>query len=68
MYKFGSFEINLSQDRTSWHRSTYSLLDYLGDLGGLINALRHSCAILVAPMASFTVKRQLMQSVFYERV
>lgn len=35
-YKFASIEFNMSMDQMNWTRSTYSLLDWLGDLGGLL--------------------------------
>lgn len=43
------------------------MLDYLGDLGGLINALRHSFAIIVAPLASFAVNREVLHAIFDPR-
>ena len=54
----------MNQDKINWNRSTYSMLDYLGDLGGLLNGLRHSCAIVVAPLTTFTLKRQFLFSIF----
>ena len=48
-------------------RNTYSTLDYLGDMGGLVNALRHSFALFVAPLASFSINRVLLHSTFDEK-
>ena len=38
-YKFASIEFNMSMNQMNWTRSTYSLLDWLGDLGGLLDIL-----------------------------
>lgn len=38
-YKFASIEFNMSMNQMNWTRSTYSLLDWLGDLGGLLQIL-----------------------------
>ena len=40
------------------------MLDYLGDLGGLVNALNKSFAILVAPLATFAVNKVVFHSIF----
>ena len=39
-YKYASFDIYFSQDQQIWNRQTYSLLDLMGDLGGLFDALK----------------------------
>ena len=40
MFKYASFKLELSQDVVEWQRSTYSILDFMGDLGGLFDSLR----------------------------
>ena len=47
-----------------WNRSTYSLLDWLGDLGGLLEALMFICAAIIKPLTSFTLKTTLLTSLF----
>lgn len=47
-----------------WTRQTYSLLDWLGDLGGLLDILYYIGLALVEPVASFTVNTKLMTSFF----
>jgi len=42
-YKFTSFELSISPDKMVINRQTYSLLDWLGDLGGLFDALCIIC-------------------------
>ena len=47
-----------------WTRQTYSLLDWLGDLGGLLDILFYIGAALVEPVAHFTLNTTLMTSFF----
>ena len=48
-YKFTSFEINYSPDQQITNRQTYSILDWLGDMGGLLDALYFLGKFLVVP-------------------
>ena len=48
----------------TWTRSTYSLLDWLGDLGGLFEALSYICAVFIQPLTVFTLKTTLLTSLF----
>ena len=54
-YKFTSWELNLSGDKKVINRETYSLLDLLGDVGGLIEALRFFCIFIIGPVSSFSL-------------
>ena len=36
------------------NRETYDLLSWLGDLGGLMDALRYAAEFLLAPYAAYT--------------
>lgn len=63
-YKFGSVEINLSQDLIIWQRETYSILDLVGDVGGLFDGLRYLFAVVVAPFSSFALQSKLLASFF----
>ena len=60
-------EYNMSLDVKNWTRQTYSLLDWLGDLGGLLDVLLHMGRIMVFPVSSFTLKNLLMSSFFRYR-
>ena len=51
-------------DRIVWNRSTYSLLDLLGDLGGLSEALVVMSRILIACFASFNIRATLANKFF----
>lgn len=39
-YKFSSVALYFGQDQTVIERQTYSMLEWLGDIGGLSDALR----------------------------
>lgn len=59
-YKYLSLELNLNLDRGSWNRQTYSFLDWLGDLGGLLDALFYLAQGLLIPFQSFTFNSKLL--------
>ena len=64
LYKYVSVEINLSQDVVNWNRQTYSLLDWLGDLGGLFDALYHGFRIMLSPFSTFALNSTLLTHLF----
>ena len=63
-YKFTSIEFNLSTDLKITSRATYSLLDYFGDMGGLIDAFRIIGSLLLTPVVTFAMKARLMSNIF----
>mmetsp|Transcript_2935 Transcript_2935/g.4000 ORF Transcript_2935/g.4000 Transcript_2935/m.4000 type:complete len:99 (-) Transcript_2935:922-1218(-) len=58
-YKFSSFWIELGQRQTTIERSTYSILEWLGDVGGLFDGLRLLCQYFVAPIASMALRKKI---------
>ena len=64
LYKFTSIEINFTLDQKVWTRSTYSVLDWFGDLGGLFDALVHLAGIFISPLSVFALKSSLLTSIF----
>ena len=54
-YKFGSIELGVNLDLYNVSRQTYSLLDWLGDVGGLLDILLHMGSALVLPIATFNL-------------
>ena len=52
--------LNKSQNKIS--RQTYSFLDWLGDLGGLLEALLIIGHLFVGPVASYALNRKLVTS------
>ena len=63
-YKFLSVEINVSPDLMLWERQTYSLLDFLGDLGGLYDALFLIVKVFVSPLSVFALNSTLLSNFF----
>lgn len=45
-------------------RSTYSTLEWLGDVGGLFDALLIIGTLVASPMVSFIMQLNLMHSIF----
>lgn len=66
-YKYTAIEINFSSDRNLINRSTYSLLDWLGDLGGLLDALYLFGFVMIHPIARFAVDSKILSSLFRYR-
>ena len=64
MYKFMSFEIHLSLDKQRYSRSTYSSLDWLGDVGGLFGILVSIGGLIVQPLSSYALQSALLITAF----
>ena len=45
-------------------RATYGLLEWLGDVGGLFDALKYAGVLLTAPFAKYNLKTELLSSIF----
>ena len=63
-YKFTSIALYLNQDVVVTERSSKDLLEYLGDLGGLYDALRVIAGLLVSPIATIALNAGLLQRTF----
>ena len=59
-----SLEVTVGPDKIIINRESYSLLDWLGDLGGLFDALFIICGAIVAPVATFSMKATLLSKFF----
>ena len=64
LYKFASWELNMHSDRVNWNRQTYSLLDWLGDLGGLVESLFFIFHLVVNSVSAFSLQTRLAESLF----
>ena len=64
-FKVTSLNINLSPDLVEYERTTYSLLEWLGDIGGLVDALRYLGGLTVAPIATFSMRASLTSQIFH---
>ena len=63
-YKFTGIELKFSLDLRLTERSTYSLLEWLGDIGGLFDALKLIAVPLVSPFAKFFLSLELLTRLF----
>ena len=52
-YKFGGIGFLVDREVIVLNRQAYDLLDYLGDIGGLIDALRYIVALVFSPLWNF---------------
>ena len=68
LYKFFSIDLYVSLDSIVTERETYSLLEWLGDIGGLVDAFRYLGGFIVAPIASFSLQSELLHSIFKKNV
>lgn len=64
MRKLTSITILMDPDAIAYERQTYSLLDWLGDIGGLLDAFRLIGAFLVGPVASYALQAKLASRIF----
>lgn len=65
LYKFGSVWIEQGQKKTIIERQTYSLLDCLGDIGGLLDGLRLIVEVIIGSFTAFMMKAKLLIAVFH---
>lgn len=62
-----SFEFNFSADQRIFNRQTYSVLDWMGDMGGLVDAFFLLGQLLIAPISGFALQSQLLSALFRYR-
>ena len=58
-YKFFSLDIQLNRNLKTHSRQTYSVLDWLGDCGGLMDALFFIAKVLANPFSLFALNIKL---------
>ena len=63
-YKFGSLEIVANPSTTILSRQTYSILEWLGDVGGLNDSLYIIAQLVLAPFTSFYNSSFLARNIF----
>lgn len=56
LYKYASFEVNLNKDLHQTNRQTYSILDLLGDCGGLMDILFAMGDFLINPFSIYAAR------------
>ena len=63
-YKFYGVDFYLSQDLNVVDRQTYNVLEWIGDIGGLLDGLKLLGQFLVGPASAFAIKAKLLTSFF----
>ena len=63
-YKVVSSYVTLSMDQNVIERQTYSVLEWLGDVGGLYDMLGLIGGALIGPLAAFSLKAELLTQAF----
>lgn len=63
-YKFVGVDVNFTTTLHVIERSTYGLLEFVGDMGGLLDALMIMGALLVYPMAEWHIKNTILHALF----
>jgi len=61
-YKFCSVSFELDKNLRQINRQTYSFLDWLGDCGGLLDALYIIAEMLVGPVSAFALRSKLVST------
>ena len=61
-YKFVSLWLELSQSKTTIERSTYNILEWVGDIGGLFDGFRLIVESLIAPLTGYAVKTAILSA------
>ena len=56
LYKFAGVDFSLSLDMRMYSRQTYSLLDFLGDIGGVLEFFIYLGEFLANPFALYTLQ------------
>jgi len=64
MWKITSATVLLNPDVLSYERQTYSLLDWVGDIGGLYDGLRLLGSFIIAPFAIYSLQVELVSTIF----
>ena len=66
-YKFASVEIRQEDSIYKVNRQTYNLLEYLGDIGGLLDAMLFIAQLVLWPVYNFNVSSYLMKRMFRKK-
>ena len=64
-FKIHGMNLKLSSQVNIIERKTYNLLELLGDVGGLYDALMIIGSALVAPVSAFKLRTELLSKMFH---
>ena len=60
IFRFNGIYLELGQEQIKIERQTYSMLEWVGDIGGLFDGMRILAQILIAPISSYALKATMM--------
>lgn len=60
--------MNMNHSLTTIERKTYSVLEWVGDVGGLVDGFKLVGFLIAWPIASFTIGAELLSSLFQLRL
>ena len=63
-YKFTSVEISINPDLRVIERQTYSVLEFMGDMGGLFDALYAIGSWIIFPIVTFRMKENVRSQLY----
>ena len=66
-YRFNSFFLEIDQRSMSIERQTYSVLELVGDVGGLYDGLSLILTFFIAPFGSVALNKKLLTLIFGNR-
>lgn len=64
LYKLASIWLEQGLSERIVERSTYSFLDWVGNVGGLFNGLRISFSLLLTPITAYSLRSVLLDQVY----
>ena len=64
VYKLTSLWLEQGQKRRIIERSTYSVLELIGDVGGLFDGLKLIANALIGPLAAYAMNKEFFTRVF----
>ena len=65
LYTYYAIDVTMNLDVTMHNRKTYSLLDWLGDVGGLLDGLYLLVEFFIASYQTLTLNKYLMTALIW---
>jgi hypothetical protein len=66
-YKIAGFSVFRDLDRTLYQRSTYDLLDFFGDIGGIVKSVLLLGGLLIKPIVGMLGTMSMLSTLYYYR-
>jgi hypothetical protein len=66
-WKIAGFSLFRDLDRTLYQRSTYDLLDFFGDIGGIVKSVLLLGGLLIKPIVEMLARKSMLSTLYYYR-